>query len=93
MKIDDLTEITGDFPVNPLNESAEALGLLGVVNEFIIECMNDDPDSIFHNYPEQTLKLMKHITKAGKILIEMQEPVFEASLTLTLSKLEDLHNA
>lgn len=84
----DLLQMIGDdTTITPLNDTAELLGRLALIIEFIEDDMEVDHNSLFHRNEHKTKKLMRHLIKAGKALIEMEEPVFTATLEVRLSAL------
>jgi hypothetical protein len=79
-----------DYPIQPVNLTADIL--LSIADA--VERLQDNETSYVFNLDdgESYKKILKHLIKAGQLLVDLEDPVFTAEVTLTLSNLEAMHN-
>ena len=84
-----LTQIVSesDLPLEPLNLTAEIL--LAIADA--VESLQENETSYLFAQDDSYRKILKHLIKAGQLLINLEDPVFTSEVTLTLSNLEEIH--
>ena len=76
-----------DPNVRFVNDASELILLIGEAASFLQSLIEDIPDSPFNE--ENSKKIMKHLVKAGDLVLAVEEPRYEATVEITMKQIED----